>query len=341
MVHRQTNNLVCHPISIRQILLRSTLQSAIDAERTNQRIEVSSPQHAVFLHLEVKLITSHTILFGIHEDGEIGIVMLYPRHVVEERDARNIAKSFAVFYSYLMAILNGFVHLTKIQQTVSGTHLVHLAVDTRSNHLCFACKTEILQVVDTLLRLFVVHHQSTAFDGIIHFRSMEAQSGHITSRQDAFTVHLHTESMGCIVNHFQSVFIGNPLNTFHVTGLSIYMNGHDCRCFRSNGSFYFIRINVAGCRVNVHKHRLDAIPPNRMGSGNKTVRSGNDLARNAERLQGGYQRQCPIGKQADIRHFQVLTKCLFQLLMIMTVVSNPLAVPNILQEFIEFVQIGQ
>ena len=240
-----------------------------------------------------------------------------------------------------MASLNGFVYLTKIQQTVSRTHLVHLAVDARSNHLCFTGKTEILQVVDTFLRLFVVHHQSTAFDSIINLSGMETQGGHVASLQDTFTVHLHTESMGGIVNHFQTIFIGYLLNTFHVTGLSIDMDGHNCRCFRSDGGFYFIWINVTSCWINIHKYRLDAVPPKGMGGGYETIRSGYDFACNTECLQGSDQRQCTVGKQADVWHFQILTQCLFQFLMIMTVVGNPFTVPNVFQQFVELVQIGQ
>ena len=75
----------------------------------------------------------------------------------------------------MVTLLYCFVHLLQIQQTICGTHFINFAVDAWRNHLRFSGETEVLQPVDFLLGLGVVHHHRPSLKGIIHFRRMETQ----------------------------------------------------------------------------------------------------------------------------------------------------------------------
>ena len=74
-----------------------------------------------------------------------------------------------------MARLDAGIDLAQVQQAIGRTQLVHLAVDTRCNHLGLASKAEVLEVVDALLHLLVMHNQCPALDGVIDLGGMETQ----------------------------------------------------------------------------------------------------------------------------------------------------------------------
>ena len=78
-----------------------------------------------------------------------------------------------------------------------------------------------------------------------------------------------------------------------------------------------------------------------MGGGDEGIGRGDDLTRDTEGLQGGNQRQGAIGKKADVGHLEILCECLFQALVIFAVVGYPLLLPDVLEEFVELVKIGQ
>ena len=114
--------------------------------------------------------------------------------------------------------------------------------------------------------------------------------------------------MGGIVDDFQTILVGYFLDAFRITRFAIDMHGHNGRGLRSNGSFDLVRIDVAGFGINIHKHRLDTVPPQGMGSSYKTVGGGDDFTRDAQGLQGAHQRKGTVGEQADVGYFQVLTQ---------------------------------
>ena len=57
------------------------------------------------------------------------------------------------------------------------------------------------------------------------------------------------------------------------------MDRHDGRRPRSDSGLYLSGINVTGVGVDIHEHRLDAIPPQGMGGCNKAERGGDHLTR--------------------------------------------------------------
>ena len=76
-----------------------------------------------------------------------------------------------------------------------------------------------------------------------------------------------------------------------------------------------------------------------MSRGYKAVRSGDDLARDPQCLKGRNQRKSTIGKQADIRHLEISSQLAFQLTMKSSVIGNPLAFPDFLEQLLKLFQI--
>lgn len=310
-MHRQTDDRIRHLVRIGQIIRAGTLQSAIGREFADQRIEVSAPQDILRFHLEVELVACHAVLLCINEDGEIAVVVLHPRHVIHKGDALYGTQGLAILYSHLVSCLYCCINLTKVQDAVGRTHLVNLAVDSRSDHFCLASETEVLQVVYPFLCLLIVHHQCTALDGVVHFCRMEAEGAHVACIQDALSIYLHTEGMGGIVDDLEPVFVGYGLDAICLARLAIDMHRHDGCGLGSDGRFYLVRVYVPGCRVYVHKHGLDAVPPEGVGCGNETVGSRDDFSCDAQRLQCRDEGERSVCEEADEGNFQILCKFLF------------------------------
>ena len=104
--------------------------------------------------------------------------------------------------------------------------------------------------------------------------------------QHTATMALHAKGMGGIVDHLQVVVVGNFLNSINITRVAITMYGHDGCGLRSNGSLDLGGIKVQRYGLYVNKHRGIAVPVKRVRGGYKAVRSGDDFARDAQRLQG-------------------------------------------------------
>ena len=340
-MHGQADDGIGHAGGIGQVLTRGTGYALVGGESADERIEVAARQDTLLAHLEVKLIARHAILAGINKDGEIAVVVAHTGHVVPKVDALDRTQRLTVADGHLMTGLNAGIHMLQVQQAESSTHLVHFAVDARSHNLGLAIKAEILEVVDALLHLLVVHDKRTALDGVIDLGGMETQCGHVALVEDALAIDFDAKSVGRVVDDAQAVLVGNRLDFSSSAGLTIDMHRHDGRCARSDGRLDAIGVDAARRRVDIDKHGLDAIPPDGMGGGYKTIGGGDDLAADVERLQRRDEWQCAVGEQADVGHFEVVTQRLFQAFVERAVIGDPLAVPNLTEHLVELVKVGQ
>ena len=229
--------------------------------------------------------------------------MTNARHVLEVRDAGNIFKSLAVCDGHLVSCIDGLINMFEVDKTHGRTNLVHLPVDARSNDCDLTGKAEVLEVVYALLGLRIVCHQSAALYRVVHLRRVEAERGHVARVKDALAVHLHAKGVGRVIDNLQAVLVGYVLYSLRITRLAIAMNRHDGRGPRSYRSLDAVRVDAAVRRVDVHEHRLDAVPPKRVGCRNEAERRGYDLARDAQGLEGCNQRQGSVGKKADVWNF--------------------------------------
>ena len=168
---------------------------------------------------------------------------------------------------------------------------------------------------------------------------MEAERGHVARVQETLPVHLHAEGMCRIVDDPKAVLVRYVLYPSGVARLTVAVHRHDGRGPRGYRRLDAVRIDAAVGRVDVHEHRLDAVPPQRVGRRHEAERSGDDLARDAQGLQGCYQRQGTVSKKADVGNLEVLAQGRLQFLVIVSVVGNPFTGPDVPKEHVEFVQV--
>ena len=187
--------------------------------------------------------------------------MLNALHVIKKGNSLDVAQGLPILYCNFMPGIYCLINLPEIQQSVRSPHLVHLAIYSWSNDFRLAGKAEILQIIYPFFCLLVMHNQCTAFDSIVYFRCMETQSRHVSRIKNAFAIHLNTECMSCVINHFKTIFVSYFLNSIHIAWLAINMDRHDCRCLWSNGRLNLIRIKIPGLWIDVYKYRLYPVPP--------------------------------------------------------------------------------
>ncbi|MCY1446613.1 hypothetical protein D9M71_631960 [compost metagenome] len=89
----------------------------------------------------------------------------------------------------------------ELQQTESGVHFTHLAVNTGGNNGDLIDKTEVFQVVDALLSLGIRANYCTTFEGIKHLSGMKTQHTKVAVTQDAAACIFYAKGMSSIVNH--------------------------------------------------------------------------------------------------------------------------------------------
>ena len=306
MVHGEADDGVCHAVGVGQVFLAGGGESAVGGELADERVEIASAEDFLAAHLEVELVAGDAVLLGVDEDGEVAVVMAHAGHVVPEGDAGHGAERLAVAYGHLVAGLDGLVHLAEVQQSVGGAHLVHLGVDARCDDLGLAGEAEVLEVVDTAFGLLVVHHHGAALDGVVHLRGMEAERGHVAGVENALAVHLHAEGMGCVVNDLEPVFVGNVLDLLRLARLTVDMHGHDGGGLRRDGGLDAVGVDIAGGGVDVHEDGPYAVPPKGVGRGYEGVGGSDDLPGNAQRLEGGDEREGSVGEKAHVGHFEVV-----------------------------------
>ena len=303
MVHGQAEDLVCHFICQREIILSGTGQTAVGGEIAYQRIEISAAEHAVVLHLEIELVAGGSILLGIYEDREVGIVVANARHVVPEGDAGDGAQGLSVSHCHTLAGGNGGVYLAEVEEAVCRAHLVHLAIDAGGNDGDFVGDAEILQIIDAALCLLIMHDEGAALDGVIDLCGMEREGAHIASvheASDAFFIvwlqtillgrHFEAEGMGGIVDDAKAVFVGYLLYGFGVARLAVAVDWHDAGGGGGDGGLYLSRVHIAGGGVNINEHGFAAVPPDAVSGGHEAVGGGDDFAGDAQGLEGGHQR---------------------------------------------------
>ena len=177
----------------------------------------------------------------------------------------------------MLALLDGMVDLLEVKKTINRAYFVKFAVDSGSDNFGFTFETEVFEVVDSFFSSFIVHDECSPFDGVEYFGGVETERREISPVQYGFAIDFNTKGMCSIIYDFEPIFISNVLNSLVVARLSIAVDRQDSRGLWSDGSFDFIRVDVAGFGVDVNKYRLKSIPPDAVGRCNETVGCGNDF----------------------------------------------------------------
>lgn len=184
-------------------------------------------------------------------------------------------------------------------------------------------------------------NQGAAFYRGVNLGGVETEGAHVARFQYGFSIHTHAECVCGIVNHLEPVNVSNFLDSLGVAGRAVNMHGHDCRGVGRNGGLDLFGVYVARFFFYIYEYGLQAVPPNRVRCRHKTVRGGNYFARNAHGLQSRNQRQGAVGEQAKVFDAEVFRQGFFQFLVVVPVVGEPLAVPNVLEHRDKVVKIGQ
>ena len=232
--------------------------------------------------------------------------MPHAGHVLEAGDSLDVLQPFAVQLRDMPPRGNCVVHMPEIQQAYRRAYLIHLAVDAGSHYRRLVREAEVLEVVDALLGLLVVHDERAALHGVVHLGGVEAQRGHVARVKYRFPIHLDAEGVRGVVDHLEPVLVGDLLNALHVAGLAVAVHRHDGSGLRSDGGLDLVRVHAAVRGVDVHEHGLYAVPPDRVGGGDEAERGRDDLARYPESLQRRDERQGAVSEEADIRDPEVL-----------------------------------
>ena len=308
MVHRKADDPLRDAVGNRKVLLRSGLQAPVRRELADQGIEVSAAVDISRFQLVVKFVPGHAVLLRVHEHREVRVVVPHARHVLEVCYAGNILQSLAVGNRHLVPGLDGLVHMSEIYKPHRRAHLVHLAVDAGGYDRRLAGEAEVLQVVYPLLGPSIVHYKCSALYCVVYLSRVETECRHVARVQDALPVYLHTEGVRSVVDDPEAVLVRYVLDPPGVARLAVAVHRHDGSGSWSYRCLNAVRVDAAVRRVDVHEHRLDAVPPQRVGRRHEAERGRYDLARDAQRLQRSYQRQGAVGEKADVGDLQVLAQ---------------------------------
>ena len=181
-----------------------------------------------------------------------------------------------------------------------------MPVDAGSDHGHLVHKAKVFQVVDTLLGFGIVTNDGAAFEGVEHLGGMKTQHRQVAVVEHTAVMALHAKGVSGVVDDFQSIVVGNFLDTIHITGVAVAVHRHDGGSLRGDGGLDPVRVEVERDRVDVHKHRFDTVPQQRMGSRHERIWCGDDFARDAQGLQGGNQCEGAVGEQGKMLHAQIV-----------------------------------
>ena len=284
MVHGQADDLLGDSVRNRQVLRPRGVEPPVGREGADERVEVPAAEDVVVFQLLIEAVARHAVFLRVHEDREVGVVVPHARHVLEVGDSLDALQPLAVQLRDMPPRGDCVVHMPEVDEPHGRADFVHLAVDSRSHDRGLVGETEVLEVVDALLGLLVVHDERAALHGVVHLGGVEAQRGHVARVEYRFPIHLDAEGVRGVVDHLEPVLVGDLLDALHVAGLAVAVHRHDGRGLRGDGGFDLVGVHAAVRGVDVHEHGLDAVPPDRVGGGDEAERGRDDLARYPESL---------------------------------------------------------
>lgn len=212
------------------------------------------------------------------------------------------------------------VDVLELQQTEGGLHLVHLTVDAGGDDPGFARETEVLEVIDMLLRLGIRADDGAALKGVEDLGRVKAQHRKVAVLEDAAAVALDAESMGRVVDDLEVVVVGDGLDRFDIARVAVAMHGEYGGGLGGDGRLDLGGVEVEGPRFDIDEDGLDTVPKQGVCRGDEGVWRGDDLAGYPQCLQSCYEGKRPIGKEREVIDAEVISQRLLQLLMKGTVV---------------------
>src|SRR5262245_45710767 len=155
------------------------------------------------------------------------------------------------------------------------------------------------------------HHRAT-LGGVEAFGSVKAERTAVAMFEQGAAIKLDPQSMRRVINNLKPVAVCDDPNLRHVAGVTIDMRRQDGVGFGGARIFDLGVVDTEGLRLYVHKHWLAAFPQNSVGGGNITIRRGDDLALDAQRLNGDLKRESTVANEFEVLKIEMSLQALSQ-----------------------------
>ena len=175
--------------------------------------------------------------------------------------------------------------MTQIAQSHGCLKLIHLTVGSHILHSLISSYSEIFQLIQPSCHLFISECHSSPLNTVKYLGCMKTEHGRVSKFCRSFSIYGFPKSMGCIVNHLQSMTAGNLFYSVYIAEISIYMNWHNGTRIFCNPLLQKICIQRIVRRMNVTEYRLQTVSHNGMGGGGKGKWGGNHLPPQLQSLQ--------------------------------------------------------
>ncbi len=108
-------------------------------------------------------------------------------------------------------------------------------------------------------KLVVVGYQHAAFAGVDMLVIVEAKAADVAYRADRFAFVMHARCLGCVLDDFEAVLLGQRHDRVHVAGLAENMHQHDGLSARRNDLGDGGGTDVKAIFIDVGKNRDAAV----------------------------------------------------------------------------------
>ena len=297
-------------------------------EGVGERIKILARAYSVLGQCIHYLIAAGTKEIFVKHHREVGIVGpdLWLLHI--QAQTVHAFQMLTVALHYGPALGDLLIHMTQIAQTHSGTELVHLGVSAHGIHRFRAVNAKVFQLVQPAAHIRVPIADRTALNGVEHLGGMEAEAGGIAKITDALPFIGLAKGVSRIVQHLQTILVGDALDLFDVADIAVDMYRQDGTGAVGDEPLDLGHIHGVGLGVDITEHRFQSIAHDGVGGGRKSERRGDDLALQIHGLQRKLQRHVAVGEQLHSRHAHVLLQFSLQGFVFFAHVGQPVAVPD-------------
>lgn len=196
--------------------------------------------------------------------------------------------------------------------------------------MLFIPDAEVLLVFQRLQQGPVGRAHRPALDGGKDLRGVETEHRDVAEARRALPVQPNAERVRRVVEDLQAVPGGESPDALHVADIAVHVHGQDRRrAFRQQG-LRQRRVQGTVLFPDVAEHRHEAAAHDGVHRGYEGEGRGDDFCpgRQAQRAQGGFQRQVAVGEGHGVRNFQVLLQGGPERLVLRAHVGQDAAVPE-------------
>lgn len=239
-------------------------------------------------------------------------------------------------FRLFLPLLQDISQMGKVSQAHCCMEFGVLTVDSYPIESLMTIMTEVAQKSHLLQEFRLRREYSSPFYRMENLGGMEACGRNIAIAEDRPAIDPDSEGMRTVVDDFEMMLLCDTGYGLHITGNPIDMRGKDSGRKRSDGSFYFCRVDVAGTWVYIYIDRFASFPDDAAGSGHIRKRRGDDLTGQFQRLDGNLNRDGAVSGIEQMFHSQKLLQALLKFIDQRTVVGLPVALPYPIQPGLVF-----